>query len=145
MTWRNVCAADVCLSAHFLGVSKRHACDLINRAWAPETLKTVPSSFSRQELAETKLRDREAGPNAWPNACRFLRGGSRWAEVPYLKHADVAGRDEGIPAMPPSVQHAFYRAPRRHHVDAIRRCIHALDAKQALVFMNFQQRLRVSL
>jgi hypothetical protein len=31
----------------------------------------------------------------------------------------------------------------RHRVDTLRRCIHALGAQRVLVFMNYQQRLKV--
>ena len=31
----------------------------------------------------------------------------------------------------------------RHRVDTLRRCIHALDAQRVLIFMNYQQRLKV--
>jgi hypothetical protein len=36
----------------------------------------------------------------------------------------------------------FITADPRHRVDALRRCVHALGAGKALVFMNWQQRLR---
>jgi superfamily II DNA/RNA helicase len=29
-----------------------------------------------------------------------------------------------------------------HKPDALRRCIHALDAQRVLIFMNYQQRLK---
>ena len=33
-------------------------------------------------------------------------------------------------------------APLRHKVDAVRKAIHATGAQRALVFMNFQQRIK---
>jgi hypothetical protein len=45
--------------------------------------------------------------------------------------------------MPPALEHGWLLVDHRHRVDAVRRVIHALDARQALVFMNFQQRLKV--
>ncbi len=46
-------------------------------------------------------------------------------------------------ALPPHLEHVRLVIDQRHKVDALRRCIHALGADRALVFMNFQQRLKV--
>lgn len=47
-----------------------------------------------------------------------------------------------IPAMPPQLRHLIVVCPDARKVDMLRRCIHALDSQQALVFMNFQQRVK---
>lgn len=44
--------------------------------------------------------------------------------------------------MPPQLEHGWLAVDRRHRVDALRRVIHSLNAQRALVFMNFQHRLK---
>ena len=56
-------------------------------------------------------------------------------------HADLAA--EAPPDLPPHLEHLYIDTTRRHRVDAVRRCIHALDLRRVLVFMNYQQRLKV--
>ena len=46
--------------------------------------------------------------------------------------------------MPPTLEHGWLAVDRRHRVDALRRAIHSLNSQRALVFMNFQQRLKVT-
>eukprot|EP00891_Asterochloris_glomerata_P001586 jgi/Astpho2/1586/e_gw1.00028.12.1_t len=46
------------------------------------------------------------------------------------------------PDLPPHLEHLYIDTTRRHRVDAVRRCIHALDLQRVLVFMNYQQRLK---
>ncbi len=58
--------------------------------------------------------------------------------------ASVDGSSEAGVALPPNVDHSYVVVEGRHKVDTLRRCIHATGAQQALVFMNFQQRLKVS-
>lgn len=45
--------------------------------------------------------------------------------------------------MPPQIEHAWVSVEPRHRVDMARRVIHALNSYHALVFMNFQSRLKV--
>lgn len=69
----------------------------------------------------------------------------------YSGHAATLGSAGGVgtggdaPMMPPQLEHGWLAVDRRHRVDAVRRVIHALGSNQALVFMNFQQRLKVRL
>ena len=56
-------------------------------------------------------------------------------------HANLAA--EAPPDLPPHLEHLYIDTTRRHRVDAVRRCIHALDLQRVLVFMNYQQRLKV--
>ena len=56
-------------------------------------------------------------------------------------HAHLAA--EAPPDLPPHLEHLYIDTTRRHRVDAVRRCIHALDLQRVLVFMNYQQRLKV--
>ena len=62
------------------------------------------------------------------------------------KTQGAAGGVEGsqglVPTMPPNLRHLYLVVDPRHKADALRRCIHALDAQRVLVFMNYQQRLR---
>ena len=46
-------------------------------------------------------------------------------------------------SLPPHLDHTHVVTDARHRVDTVRRCIHALDAQRVLVFMNYQQRLKV--
>ncbi|KAL6771157.1 hypothetical protein ACKKBF_B34165 [Auxenochlorella protothecoides x Auxenochlorella symbiontica] len=46
------------------------------------------------------------------------------------------------PALPPGLVHLVAGTAPHHAADTLRRGIHALDAQRALVFMNFQDRLR---
>lgn len=48
-------------------------------------------------------------------------------------------------ALPPHIRHMYVVTPPHRRVDLLRRTIHALDAQRCLVFMNFQQRLKVLL
>jgi superfamily II DNA/RNA helicase len=45
-------------------------------------------------------------------------------------------------SLAPQVAHCHLIEVKRHHVDALRRIVHALDAKHVLVFMNHQDRLK---
>jgi hypothetical protein len=47
-----------------------------------------------------------------------------------------------VPTLPPQLRHFYLLAPSQHRVDTLRKCINALQAQRALVFMNFQQRLK---
>lgn len=67
------------------------------------------------------------------------RGGSRAAVGIFGGPA----ANELVPDMPPALEHLWVEVPYRHRVDTVRRAIHALDARRVLVFMNYQQRLKV--
>ncbi|KAJ7552725.1 hypothetical protein O6H91_06G067200 [Diphasiastrum complanatum] len=45
-------------------------------------------------------------------------------------------------SLPPNLQHFYMLAPVQHRVDALRKCIRALDARSVIVFMNFSRRLK---
>lgn len=55
---------------------------------------------------------------------------------------EAAAPQEAPPDLPPHLEHLYIDTTRRHRVDAVRRCIHALDLQRVLVFMNYQQRLK---
>jgi hypothetical protein len=60
-----------------------------------------------------------------------------------LASAGGAGGGDGVPQLPPGLQHGWLLVERRHRVDALRKAIHALNSQRALVFMNFAPRLKV--
>eukprot|EP00897_Mesotaenium_endlicherianum_P005607 jgi/Mesen1/5074/ME000252S04187 len=45
-------------------------------------------------------------------------------------------------SLPPNLDHRYIVVPVRHKVDVLRKCIHALEARSVIVFMNFTQRLK---
>ncbi|CAI5520506.1 unnamed protein product [Closterium sp. Naga37s-1] len=60
--------------------------------------------------------------------------------------ASLGGGEEGPlvalrGSLPPNLEHCYIVVNRRHHVDIVRRCVHALEARSAMVFMNFGRRL----
>lgn len=52
------------------------------------------------------------------------------------------GGRASTPSMAPSLTHLYISSPPQHKVDALRRSLHATGAQRALVFMNFQHRLK---
>jgi hypothetical protein len=57
--------------------------------------------------------------------------------------AGGVGTNDLVPEMPPTLEHAWVACEHRHRVDMVRRAIYAMEAQRVLVFMNFQQRLKV--
>ncbi|KAM1001946.1 hypothetical protein FF1_002414 [Malus domestica] len=47
-----------------------------------------------------------------------------------------------IQSLPPSLKHYYCVTKIQHKVDALRRCVHALDAKSVIVFMNHTKQLK---
>ncbi|GMH29737.1 hypothetical protein Nepgr_031580 [Nepenthes gracilis] len=45
-------------------------------------------------------------------------------------------------SLPPSLKHYYCITKLQHKVDAVRRCVHALDAKSVIVFMNHNKQLK---
>jgi len=52
------------------------------------------------------------------------------------------GNRDAAPAIAPGLTHFYISSAPQHRVDTLRRAIHAFDAQRALVFMNFQHRLK---
>lgn len=94
---------------------------------------------------------------------QVLTAAARWGHQPLLLRASgrqeldgavgggsspgssPAGRAavEGVlESLPPNLDHRYVVAEHRHKVDALRRCVHAADARAAIVFMNFSGRLK---
>ncbi|KAL4444214.1 hypothetical protein ABPG75_011951 [Micractinium tetrahymenae] len=62
---------------------------------------------------------------------------------PGTSSAGGLGSEDGAAAsMPPHLRHHYVASAPQHKVDTLRRSIHALGVQRALVFMNFQQRLK---
>ncbi|KAL5983017.1 hypothetical protein ACLOJK_017097 [Asimina triloba] len=47
-----------------------------------------------------------------------------------------------IESLPPSLKHYYCVTKLQHKVDSLRRCVHALDAKSVIAFMNHTKRLK---
>jgi len=56
--------------------------------------------------------------------------------------AGGVGSGDMMPTLPSTLEHAWVRADRRLRTDALRRTVHALGARRALVFMNAGRRLK---
>lgn len=52
---------------------------------------------------------------------------------------DLQGARESLP---PNLDHFYVVAPLRHHVDILRKSIHALEARSVIVFLNHSRRLK---
>jgi superfamily II DNA/RNA helicase len=52
---------------------------------------------------------------------------------------DLQGARESLP---PNLDHLYVVAPLRHHVDILRKSIHALEARSVIVFLNHSRRLK---
>ncbi|KAK9863559.1 hypothetical protein WJX84_010176 [Apatococcus fuscideae] len=101
------------------------------RTWCPQPERVFIGGAASSEAGVGVQQDSTRPEALWGWSGAFAPWQAASNPRQSLQQAESQGlRDEGIPAMPPAVQHAFYRAPKRHSVDA------------ALVFMNFQRRLR---
>lgn len=47
-----------------------------------------------------------------------------------------------VQSLPPNLQHYYHVTRIQHKVDALRRCVHALDAKSVMAFMNHTKQLK---
>lgn len=52
---------------------------------------------------------------------------------------DLQGAKESLP---PNLEHFYVVASLRHHVDILRKSIHALEARSVIVFLNHSRRLK---
>ncbi|KAI4367910.1 hypothetical protein MLD38_016536 [Melastoma candidum] len=55
---------------------------------------------------------------------------------------DLHGQKAAITSLPPSLDHYYCVSRIQHKVDTLRRCIHALDAKSVIAFMNNTKQLK---
>ncbi len=86
--------------------------------------------------------DEGAGAPGWGWGATGWEG--RYSAVAPRTESSVGGAEaqDLVPTMPPNLQHVYMVVESQHKVDALRRCVHALGAERALVFMNWQQRLK---
>lgn len=47
-----------------------------------------------------------------------------------------------VHSLPPNLQHYYFVTRIQHKIDALRRCVHALDAKSVIAFMNHTKQLK---
>jgi superfamily II DNA/RNA helicase len=61
------------------------------------------------------------------------------AAVSDVSNSTIQG---AIESLPPSLEHFYAVSQQQHKVDTFRKCIHALDAKSVIVFMNHNTQLK---
>lgn len=63
---------------------------------------------------------------------------------PTVRSSESSSSQDQAPAvsLPPSLKHYYCISKLQHKVDALRRCIHALDAKSVIAFMNNTKQLK---
>ncbi|KAK1262153.1 DEAD-box ATP-dependent RNA helicase 47A [Acorus gramineus] len=83
-----------------------------------------------------------------------VRAARSWGRDPLLVRANGVAPLESVPApntpttaasgesLPPALKHYFCMAKAHRKVDVLRKCLHALEAKSVIVFMNHSKRLK---
>ena len=86
-----------------------------------------------------------------------IRAAKTWGREPLLvKGKSVSSVDSSLPenpasssvteavneSLPPSLKHYYCAVKGQHKVDALRRCVHAVDAKFVVVFMNNSKQIK---
>ncbi|KAK1306351.1 hypothetical protein QJS10_CPA10g01094 [Acorus calamus] len=81
-----------------------------------------------------------------------VRAARSWGRDPLLVRANGVAPLESVPApntptasvesLPPALKHYFCVAKAHRKVDVLRKCLHALDARSVIVFMNHSKRLK---
>lgn len=107
---------------------------------------TLDSSDGRADDAEDEHQHHEGDHSA--TSSTTIRGNAPawgWGSSFDATQGSAGGygNRDAAPAIAPGLTHLYVVAPApQHRVDTLRRAIHAVNAQRALVFMNFQQRLR---
>lgn len=57
-------------------------------------------------------------------------------------NASSSSLTQAADSLPPGLKHYYCTAKVQHKVDTLRRCVHALDAKSVIAFMNHTKRLK---
>ena len=105
-----------------------------NRVEPPKEENVVPRSV----LAETARVQGEFPSRGWGDPDEVFPEG-----IPITtSSAGGYGGRASTPSIAPNLAHVYVSSPPQHKVDALRRSLHAVDAQRALVFMNFQHRLK---
>ncbi|KAI3468774.1 hypothetical protein Pfo_025437 [Paulownia fortunei] len=67
----------------------------------------------------------------------------KWSEMPSDSTSSANERTQApVQSLPPSLTHYYSVARIQHKVDTLRRCIHALEAKCVIAFMNHTKQLK---
>jgi len=107
--------------------------------WCPDPdIVFLQPGMVQAETSVQKPREHSDGQPAWGWG---VQAGGAFAKAGGSSAAGV-GNQDSVPAMPPTLQHAYIIAAQRHKVDSVRRAVHALSAERVLIFMNFQQRIK---
>ncbi|QHO28306.1 DEAD-box ATP-dependent RNA helicase 47B [Arachis hypogaea] len=67
-----------------------------------------------------------------------VRAARSWGCDPFL----VQAKKESVESLPPALKYYYCVARLQHKVDTMRKCIHALDAKVVIAFMNNTKQLK---
>ncbi|PRW51077.1 DEAD-box ATP-dependent RNA helicase mitochondrial [Chlorella sorokiniana] len=96
----------------------------------------------RAQQGEAGAEQRERRP-AWGWGDAKAPSADAADYFPGTSSAGGLGSEAGAAAsMPPHLRHHYVASAPQHKVDTLRRSIHAMGVQRALVFMNFQQRLK---
>eukprot|EP00877_Chromochloris_zofingiensis_P005959 jgi/Chrzof1/1616/Cz10g14210.t1 len=119
------------------------------KQWCPEPMYITAGSTAPALAPRINGSDTQQGGDERDVAAPEWGWGSKGWEGPA---STVAPRTEGtmggaegaelVPTLPPNLRHLYMVTNERDKVDCVRRCVHALDIGRALVFMNWQQRLK---
>ncbi|PQQ00616.1 DEAD-box ATP-dependent RNA helicase 47A [Prunus yedoensis var. nudiflora] len=77
-----------------------------------------------------------------------IRAARSWGTIHFSskpKNSDPSSNVQtqaAIQSLPPSLKHYYCVTKLQHKVDTLRRCVHALDAKSVIVFMNHTKQLK---
>ncbi|WPT16465.1 DEAD-box ATP-dependent RNA helicase 47 [Picochlorum sp. SENEW3] len=105
-----------------------------NTVEPPKEENVVPPSV----LAETARVQGEFPSRGWGDPDEVFPEG-----IPITtSSAGGYGGRASTPSIAPNLSHVYVSSPPQHKVDALRKSLHAVDAQRALVFMNFQHRLK---
>ncbi|KAK9813006.1 hypothetical protein WJX72_007336 [[Myrmecia] bisecta] len=116
---------------------------IVSATLTPKVLTASQGWCPDPERMFVSVQQRQHAPSPGPGTGQERWGWDAAARTAVASSsAGGVGTSDMIPEMPPQLDHTFIMTNRRHRVDTLRRCIHALDAQRVLVFMNFQQRLQ---
>ncbi|XP_027183364.1 DEAD-box ATP-dependent RNA helicase 47A [Coffea eugenioides] len=94
------------------------------RSWANDPLLVQAKSVATLESVSP------SGPINFPGTTSNSSSSSNYQKLP------------AVQSLPPNLQHYFFVTRKQHKVDALRRCVHALDAKSSIAFMNHTKQLK---
>lgn len=94
------------------------------RSWANDPLLVQAKSVATLESVSS------SGPVNFPGTTSNSSSSSNSQKLPEVQ------------SLPPNLQHYYFVTRIQHKVDALRRCVHALDAKCVMAFMNHTKQLK---